>query len=137
MKISEIKIDAQKFEQGAWVDNIPGMGDLRLKVRGVNNASWRKLQATLIAAVPRGKRVGGRIDPAEQDRITAVCLRDACLLDWDKLENDDGSAIPYAKEVAGKLLSDPATQMFRDAVSWAAGMVAENDGAAVEEVAGN
>lgn len=137
MKISDVKIDATKFEHGAWVDNIPEMGNLRLKVRGINNASWRRLQATMIAAVPRAKKIGGRIDPEEQDRITATCLRKACLLDWENLENDDGAPIPYSDEVAGKLLTDPATQRFRDAVSWAANTVADEDAEAVKGTVGN
>jgi hypothetical protein len=137
MKIGEAKIDPVKFEQGAWVDNIPEMGDLRLKVRGINNVSWRRLQNTLLAAVPRAKRVGGRIDPDEMDRITATCLRETCLLDWENLENDDGSPLPYSKEVAGKLLTDPATMRFRDAISWAASTVADDDAENVKDVVGN
>ena len=137
MTISDAKIDAVKFEQGAWGENIPEMGNLRLKVRGIGNASWRKLQATLLAAVPRAKKIGGRIDPEEQDKITNVCLREACLLDWENMEDDDGKPLEYSKALAGKLIDDPESMRFRDAVSWAASVVADIDAAATKEVVGN
>ena len=44
-------------------------------MRARGNRSWKDVS-------------GGRIDPDEQDRITAICLRDTCLLDWDHLEDE-------------------------------------------------
>lgn len=125
MKLSAIAVDAAVIEQGEWVGDLPEMGDLRLKVRGANNADWRRLQAKLMAAVPRQRRAGGRIDPDESDRITAACLQSACLIDWDGLENEDGSPLPYSKAAASDLLTKPEYRAFRDAVLWAANVVGE------------
>lgn len=137
MKLNDAKIDAVKFEQGAWVDNIPEMGDLRLKVRGINNADWRRLQQTLYEAVPRNKRIGGRIDPDEQDRITTSCLLSACLIDWENVEDDDGQPLAYSKTAATKLLNDPAMRRFRDSVVWAANVVGEQGAEDRAVIAGN
>lgn len=101
------KIDLEKLEQGAWIGDLPEMGPLRLKTRGSNNRDWRKLQAKLIAAVPRQKRVGS-LDPDEFDRITAILLRDTALLDWDGLEDPEGNPLPYSKEQAFEFLTNPA-----------------------------
>jgi hypothetical protein len=137
MKLSEHKIDVQKQEEGGWVDNIPELDGLRLKVRGANNKDWRKLFGRLVDAVPRKRRVGGRLDPADQDRITSVCLRDTCLLDWDGIEGDDNKPIPYSKDQADKYLTNPEYSKFRDGVLWAANVVAEQEVADLEEDVGN
>lgn len=133
MKLGDLTVDVAKAEQGGWVDNIPELEGLRLKVRSANNKDWRKLMGRLIDAVPRRKRVGGRLDPAEQDRITSICLRDACLLDWGGLEGDDGKPLAYTKELAEKFLTDPQYGKFRDGVLWAASVVAEQQTADTED----
>jgi hypothetical protein len=134
MKMSEVKIDPLKLEQGDWVDKIPEMAGLRLKVRGSQNKDWRKLQQRLINSVPRNKRVAGQLDPAEQDRISIVLLRDACLLDWDGIDGEDGKPLPYSKDQANEYLTNPIYGgKFRDAVVWASTVVAELQDAGNEE----
>lgn len=137
MKLKDMTVDAVSIEQGSWVDNVPEMEGLRLKVRGIGNKDWRKLQNKLQQNVPRKKRVGGQLDPDEMDRITSICLRDACLLDWDGLEGDDGQPQPYDKKLADKLLSEPQYRKFRDAVIWAATVVGEQEDLGHEEDSGN
>jgi hypothetical protein len=137
MKMSELAVDADRQENGAWVDDIPDVQGLRLKVRGSNNADWRRLQAKLMDAVPRKKKIGGRIDPDEQDRVISSCLLNCCLLDWDGLEDDDGKPIPYSKQMAIKLLNEPEYRRFRDSVIWAATVVADNVEVAQQDIAGN
>ncbi|GEP05562.1 hypothetical protein [Methylobacterium oxalidis] len=130
MKLSAIKVDSARLGQGRWIGEIPEMGDLRLRVRGIGNTEYRRLQSKLFDAVPRSKRVHGRIDPDEVDRITAQCLLDTVLLDWEGLTADDGATIPYSRDLAEQYLTDPDFARFRQAVSWAATVAAD-------EVAGN
>lgn len=137
MKMKDMAVDTDRVENGAWVDDIPEMEGLKLKVRGSNNVDWRRLQARLVDAVPRKKRPGGRLDPDEQDRVIALCLLNTCLLDWDGLEDDDGKALPYSKQMANTLLTEPQYRRFRDGVIWAAGVVAESDKVNKEEASGN
>lgn len=132
MKLSDIQRDIAAIETGVWVADIPGMGDLELKVRGANNSDWRRLQSDLAAKVPRAQLVNGRIAPAEVDRINGILLCDACLLDWKNL--DDG---PYTKDLANTLLTDPQYGAFRDAVMWAATQVLDGQAAAAKDVAKN
>jgi hypothetical protein len=131
MKIDTIDVDA--LENGDWVDNIPEMGALRLKTRGANNKAWRRMQAKLIAAVPRSKRVG-TLDPDESDRITAILLRETALLDWDGLEGPDGKPLPFSKEQANEYLTNPKYGgRFRDAALYAANIVAEQKQEEIED----
>ncbi len=137
MKMSELAIDSARLETGAWVDDIPEMEGLRLRVRGSNNADWRRLQTKLIEAVPRKQRLGGRLDPDTQDRITSSLLLNTCLLDWEGLEGDDGQPVPYDKKMAEKLITDPQYRRFREAVVWAASVVAEQTDIDMKDAEGN
>lgn len=137
MKLTDIKIDSVKVEQGAWVEGIPDLGDLRLKVRGFGNADYRRLQAKLVDQLPRGKKVGGKIDVADMDRIMSLCLQGAILVDWANLTDESGAEIPYSTETAAKIINDPNLRPFRDGIVWAANMVVEDQAAGAKEDAGN
>ena len=137
MKLSELAVDADRQEHGAWVDDIPEVQGLRLKVRGSFNADWRRLQAKLLDAVPRKKRIGGRLDPDENDAIMTKCLLNCCLLDWQGLEDEMGTAIPYDKDMARKLITEPEFRRFRESVIWAANVVQEKTEVGADDAVGN
>ncbi len=126
-----------KFENGGWVDNIPDMGELRLKVRGINNTDFRKMAAKLHEAEPRQFKVGGKMDPGRQDAITAKCLLHTVLLDWDGVLDDKGAPVPYSIDMARDLLTKPEFRRFREAVAWAANVVADDIAADTEEAGKN
>lgn len=136
MKLADQTIDPIKLEEGDWVENIPEWGDLRLKVKGIRNKAWVRMQRILMDAVPKKMKIGGRIDETEQDKITTSLLLNTCLLDWSGLE-DDVTPIPYSKEKASELLNNPRHRNFRDAVIWAATVVAEQGAVVVEDAAKN
>lgn len=110
MKLKDAAVDVGRIENGAWVDNIPDLAGLRVKVRGSGNKQWRKTQQQLLQAVPRSKRANGSLDPDEQDRITNTLLLNCGLVDWEGLERDDGVPIPYNIDDARKILTDPQTR---------------------------
>lgn len=136
MKLSERKIDPQKREEGAWVKDIPEWDDLRLKVRGIGNKEWAKREQALILAVPRARRANG-LSRDDRDRINGILLRDHALIDWRGLEDDEGKPELYSKELANKYLTQPEYEPFRDAVLWAASVVAERGSAEIEADAKN
>src|SRR4051812_7467385 len=105
MKISELEVDQKIVEEGTWVGNIPELTGVRLKVRGSNNRDWRRMAQRLIAAVPRKNRANGVLDPEEADRISALILLNTGLLDWEGIESDDGSPIPYDRKKAAQYLA--------------------------------
>ena len=137
MKLSEVAVDTRRVETGDWVDNIPEMEGLRLKVRGSQNRDWRRLQARLLTAVPRKKRPGGQIDIEESERIINQCLVQTSLLDWDGLFGDDGKPVPFSPQMAEKLCTDPDYRRFRDACLYAANLVGEQNQQDIEDAAGN
>lgn len=128
MKLSAIKVDSARAEQGAWIGEIPDMGDLRLRVRGLRNADARRLRAQLVRSVPRDQLVRGSLTPEAEDKIASKILAGSILVDWQNLSDEHDEPIPYSKEKALELLTDPDLVAFRDAVSWASGVVAEGTG---------
>lgn len=137
MKLSAGKINAEAMEKGAWVSDIPDMGDLKLKVRGSNNSDWRELERKMIEALPREKKIRGRLDQKDQDQMTSECLLQTSLLDWSGFEDDEGKPIPYSKEVARQILFEPEYMRFRMAVMWAANVVADDKKAQQDDIVKN
>lgn len=141
MKLKNLKVNSARAQTGDWVGDLPGMDDLRLKVRGFSNADFGAVTSREVSKVSREQREGGRRDgaplPHVREQIMARAMVETILLDWDGLTDDDGTPIPYSKEAATKLLSDPDCRPFRDAVSLAAARVEEFAEEQVEAAAGN
>jgi len=136
MKLADRKIDLKKREEGAWVKDIPEFMDVELKVRGVGNKDWARMEQKLIAAVPRQRRTNG-LEPEDRLRINGILIRDTSLLDWRGIENGTGEPEPYSKEAANKYLTDPQYEAFVWACLWAANTVAEQREEEVEHDAKN
>jgi hypothetical protein len=134
MKISQLEVDQKIVEEGHWVSNIPELTGVRLKVRGSSNKDWRRMAQRLINAVPRKLRANGMLDPDEADKISATILLHTGLLDWEGIENDDGTPIPYDKKKAAQYLTG---ERFRAGVQFACDQVAQGIEDEVEEIAGN
>lgn len=122
MKLSSVKVDSARVQEGEWIGDLPEMGDLQVKVRGINNADYRLLQRKLINAVPLKRRRRG-LQQEDEDRIVGECLLKTVLQDWHHLESDDGQTIAYDADFAAQLLNDPDYRAFRDAVVYAATLV--------------
>lgn len=137
MKMSSIAIDPTKREQGAWVSDIPELPGVSLKVRGADCAEARKLRASLVEQIPRQRRLRGRIEPEDQDKITDAILHRVLLLDWSGIEDDQDQPIPYSKDQALEYLSDPRFTVFRSGALWAANIVAEDKDVGAEADVGN
>src|SRR5215207_282633 len=134
MKLSDIKININAVEKGDWVGDIPEMGDLRLRVRGTDNADYSALQDKLLRAA---RRRNGNASREQRDQITATLLLETVLLDWDGILDENNRPIPYSKDFAQTLLTDPEYRDFRMAVIWAADQVARTESKVEESDRGN
>lgn len=136
MKLSSIKINGRAIEEGAWVNQIPQLPGVRLKVRGLGNRDYRRFEAKLIREIPREARIDG-LDPADADAIEARCLAETVLIDWDGIEGDDGAPQRLTPEIALGYLQDPDYLVLRNAVVYAASIVASTKAADETADAGN
>lgn len=137
MDFNALKRDSAAIAAGVWVSDIPEMGDLRLKVRGLSSPVATALRQRKERAAPKTDRDrAGRLKPEASVRVTAEVLLEVVLIDWDGL-TDNGKPVPYSREVAEKLLTDPDFLPFADAVAWAATVVDRGEAEKAEDAAGN
>lgn len=123
MDVSATKRNAKAVEDGQWVSDIPEMGDLRLKVRGLTSPTVVKSRDQKIRAEPKENRLRDRSLTYEANlRVLQEVLCEVVLLDWENL-TDKGEPVAYSAELAKALLIDPDYQPFADAVVWAASVV--------------
>lgn len=122
MKISDLEEIGRRIEEGDWIGNLPGLAGLRLKVRGLRNSQFERLQAKLVRkAAPGGRRL--TID--ESESITAECLLQTVLLDWDGLTGENDEPVAFSEDMARRLLTDPHFAAFKGAVIYAADVVGD------------
>lgn len=123
MDINNLKRDTSRIEAGEWVGEIPNMGELRLRVRGMGSKLYTATLSRLTRAVPREDRLrDGSLTPHAALRVMGQAMHEHILLDWDGLEQD-GKPLKYDKELALTWLTDPDYRPFLDAVVYAASVV--------------
>lgn len=127
MKLNGLLVNSSRLEQGAWVGDIPEMGNLRLNVRGFGNREDKRIQAREIEKQPRALRARGKISDEAQDAIMNARLKGAILLGWDGLEAEDGSPVVMTPELVDTILTNPDYGKLRIAIIWAASIVAEDE----------
>ncbi|MBS7542528.1 hypothetical protein [Ancylobacter oerskovii] len=137
MKLSAIKVNTKAIEAGKWVGDIPEMGDLRLKVRGIGNSDFNRRYDELVQAIPRAERPNNRLTPDAQRKLTAQLYAETILLDWEGLTDDDGAPVAFSMEFAEQVLADPEMRDFVFAVRYAAQQVAGETADSNKADAGN
>lgn len=135
MKLSEIIVDLESIEQGRWIDDIPEMPDLRLKLRGIDNSDWRRIRSKMVDAIPRQWRGERRAE--ELDRIISVLLADTVIQDWEGITDNDGKPILYSREWARRFCLEPQFRKLRDNIFIAAQQVGDSNHVKQEELEKN
>ena len=129
-------IDAEAAESGAWRPAV-GLPGVELRLRGTDNLDWRRLNAKLIAQLPREKQLAPALDPEDEDAITGQLLHRTVLLDWRGFTTAAGAPDPYDPARALALLTDPAYRRFRNSVLATARILASETVAEREAAAKN
>lgn len=123
MDIKNLKRDTSSIEGGMWVGNLPDMGSMRLKVRGLSsNAYTRSLDKRRRTLESSAFDSDGNVLDEVWEGIVAEALLESVLLDWAGLE-DDGKPVAYDRALARVWLTEPDYRDFRKAVVVAAGRV--------------
>ena len=127
MDISSLKKDPKTISSGVWIGDIPGMGDLRLHVRGMTSPLYIATFNRLARAAPGDQRDRtGTVTPEASIILAGRAIHETVLLDWDGLTSD-GEPVPYSSDLALEWLTDPdyiaGDNTFADAVVFAAKVV--------------
>lgn len=132
MDISNLKRDLTSREEGEWVSDIPNLGEIKLKVRGLNSSTFRTLYAKKEKALPMTERLADGSPTAEANKSIVIdCIAEGVLLDWEGFTSE-GKALKFSVDTAKKYLKDPNFELFADAVTWAARVV-DNGKAIIKE----
>lgn len=126
MKLSRLKPDLSKAENGIWINVGEG---LRIKVASMSNKAYVK---TLKASMKpyRSQIRSGRIRDEVVEGVVKACMARTVLLAWEGLtEDDEETEIPYSTDKALELLTDfpEFFQIVHDAASDHALFVADED----------
>lgn len=137
MDISNAKRDSVQVEAGRWIDDIPGMDDLRLRVRGLTSPIVVSLRARKLRKLSRKDRnPDGTPTTAAEMQIFGEVLAEAVLLGWDKL-TENKTPVSYDRELAFTYCTMPDFMPFADAVTWAANAVDRGNAEVTEDFSGN
>ncbi|MBS7696270.1 MULTISPECIES: hypothetical protein [unclassified Chelatococcus] len=137
MDLKSAKVNSVLIEAGEWVKDIPGMDDLALKVRGLGCIEAKNFMSRRVRALPKGTmNRDGTFPPALQERLLTEQCIEVLLLDWENL-TEDKTTVPYSKEKARELLTNPDYRPLKDAVLWAANTLASGEALADGEILGN
>lgn len=130
MKLSAIKDAGRNIEQGGWIDDLPHLPGVAVKVRGAFNSDYSKLLAKLR---DEADPLQGEDRTKFEEEMQTKLLHQTVLVDWSGIED----APEYDSETAYQLLTDPDFTIFRRAVVYASSIVATSGRKTLEADAKN
>lgn len=137
MEISQLKRDAREVDSGQWVGDLAGMGDVRLRVRGLTSQTVVAARSRKERAVPRAQRNrDGSLKVDAAIKVLGEVVAETVLLDWEGI-TDKGEPVPYSAELAREWCTNPDFRPFLDAVVEAASVVDRGEADDAEDAAKN
>lgn len=131
-KLSQISVDLGKAASGREVDY---MGVTLIVASAQNPAFKRARNKAFDKVVSKLRR--GKLSNERVAQLQAPAVAEHILVGWRDLQDDDGNAIPYSKEKALELLSDPSLADLYDTVMVASNEVADFMAKGDEDAEGN
>lgn len=142
MKLSELKLDLEAVDGGAWVRGIPDLEGVAFRVRGTEYEPYQKAMRAALATQGRRQRLQNQLDMGKFAEIQARLTAEHLLTDWDGLEEDPvgdvpGAKIPYTLALALEMMTNRAYKPLQRGVLYAVEMVDSGLAEHREEAAGN
>lgn len=136
MDLNELKRDLPSIEDGRWVDKteVPGLKDMRVKVRGHSSKVVRELYASKERSAPESDRTGTRLTKEGSARITREVVSEATLIDIEGLTLGGN---PVTVDRLKPLLLDPSFDPVVDLIAAASFRVDNTRAADLERIKGN
>jgi len=82
MDIKNLKRDVKTVEAGQWIDQLPGMGDMRVRVRGMSSKVYTAdLSRRSRAVPPEGRARDNTLLPESATRVMGESIHAHILLE--------------------------------------------------------
>ncbi len=101
-KITEIKSDMDKVENGQWFNYALG---IQLLIANIHNSKYRKMRSKLLK--PHQRRLKS-MSGDEVLEILKPTVAKHLLIGWKNIEDELGQEIPYSSEKALEFFNDPS-----------------------------
>lgn len=135
LKLSSIKIDTKREQQGAWIE-IPEWPGVALQTRGFQYGPFKTARDA--AYKDLAKRYGKNPIPDDDVfDINGKLLADHLLLGWRGLVDDDQKEVPFTRETALELLTARDWRVFQTQAMWAASQLEVVDAEFVKDAEKN
>jgi len=123
---------------GEWVGDLPSHPGVKFRVRSNAYKPFEVAHNRLLRSF--GKRAAQAYTTPEYQKGLGALLAEHILLDWENAVSREGAQQPYSKELAVQVLTSiderGMGKTFREAVAYAAGVVADRHIGLVDEIAG-
>ena len=100
MKLTDLEIDVDAVDNGAWVKGIPDMGDIAFRVRGSEYAPYQKALRAAMTLQGRRQRLANQLDMDKFQAVQHRLIAEHLLQDWAGLETPEGTTLPYDRDTA-------------------------------------
>jgi hypothetical protein len=124
---------------GEWVGDIPNHPGVRFLVRSKNYKPFTVANDRLLRSF--GKHASKAASDPEYQRQVGALISEHLLLDWERALTKSGKPVPYDRKLADQVLTSvddrSMGQTFRDAVAYAASVVADRHLGIADDIAGN
>jgi hypothetical protein len=121
MELASFKRDSTAIEEGRWVDGseVPELGDMRVKVRGMSSQEARTRFDRKQRMVPRQDRhKDGQLKPAAVARVLREMITEWALVDVEGLvDNGKPVTIERLREMCHEDDMEPLTAVIMEAVA--------------------
>lgn len=102
-KISSVKVDKKKEEEGVWMD---WLLDMEVKVARMGNTAYRKALVEL-SGPEMDAVMAGAVDSDVREKVQKQAAAKSLITGWRGFEDDEGKPIPFSHNKAVELFLDP------------------------------
>lgn len=137
MDISELRRDMTAIEEGHWVtsEDLPDLGDIRIRVRGMSSGPARQMFDRMSSKVPaKDRNADGSLRNDDMTRIMKAVLKKHLFMEIDGLTE---AGKPMKAEQVIERIDDPALEPLIELIIRAVSVVDARRESMTEDAAGN
>lgn len=137
MKLSDLELNLAAVDDGAWVDTLPDLEGVRVRVRGTDYKPYQKALRQALAGQGRKQRLQATMDVEGYDVLTRKLMAEHLVVAWDGIEDEQGLPVAATPALVMQVMTERRFRPLRDGILYAVNLVDSNLVEHREEAAGN